>query len=168
MLKQYKHAQGLTMLEMLVALVVLSVGLIGVAALQMRGQQFNYFAYVRTQATFLAYDLMDRMRINEDAAYQGLYQTQCTSLEEKNCVNTSCSPTDLAGYDLAQWCQLLELLPEGRAIVNFENNTYEINLFWVESREEEQILASKSRQTCGLRETRDSCQSWTFSPSPPD
>lgn len=168
MLKQYKHAQGLTMLEMLVALVVLSVGLIGVAALQMRGQQFNYFAYIRTQATFLAYDLMDRMRINEDAAYQGLYQTECTNLDEKNCVNTSCSAIDLAGYDLAQWCQLLELLPEGRAIVNFENNTYEINLFWVESREEEQIKASQSRQTCGLRETRDSCQSWTFSPQPPD
>ena len=54
------------MLEMLVALLVLSIGLLGVATLQVRGQQFNQVGYLRTQATFLAYDIMDRMRINVD------------------------------------------------------------------------------------------------------
>ena len=61
--KQMSQQQsGFTMIEMLVALVILSVGLLGVAALQTRGQQFNYEAYIHTQATFLAYDLTDRMR----------------------------------------------------------------------------------------------------------
>jgi type IV pilus assembly protein PilV len=61
-----QKSTGFSMLEMLVALLVLSIGLLGVATLQVRGQQFNQVGYLRTQATFLAYDIMDRMRINID------------------------------------------------------------------------------------------------------
>lgn len=63
--KKQKYA-GFSMLEMLVALLVLSIGLLGVATLQIRGQQFNQVGYLRTQATFLAYDIMERIRINSD------------------------------------------------------------------------------------------------------
>lgn len=47
-------AAGFSMLEMLVALLILSVGLLGVATLQVRGQQFNQVGYLRTQATFFS------------------------------------------------------------------------------------------------------------------
>lgn len=60
-----KHA-GFSLLEMLIALLILSIGLLGVATLQIRGQQFNQVGYLRTQAAFLGYDIMERIRINSD------------------------------------------------------------------------------------------------------
>ncbi len=65
--------RGFTLLEVLVALLVLGIGLLGLAGLQIQGLRFNHDAYVRSQATFLAYDLLERMRLNRDqaAAYVG-------------------------------------------------------------------------------------------------
>lgn len=59
---------GFTLLESLVALLVLSVGLLGLAGLQAQGLQYNHDAYVRSQATMLAYDMVERMRLNAGAA----------------------------------------------------------------------------------------------------
>lgn len=58
------RARGVTLIEVLVALVVLSIGVIGLAALQAQALQMNQGAYMRAQATNLAYDIADRMRTN--------------------------------------------------------------------------------------------------------
>lgn len=58
------HRQsGFTLLEALIALVVISIGVLGLAGLQAQGMRFNHDAFVRTQATILAGDIMDRMRM---------------------------------------------------------------------------------------------------------
>src|SRR5690606_3260878 len=62
---------GFSLIEVLVALLVLSVGLLGLAMLQIEGLKHNTDAYYRTQATVLAYDIIDRMRANSDAAKNG-------------------------------------------------------------------------------------------------
>ncbi len=59
-----RHDKGFSLIEVLIALLVLAIGLLGLAALQAQGLRFNYDAYVRTQATNLAYDIVDRMRTN--------------------------------------------------------------------------------------------------------
>lgn len=56
------HQCGFTLLEALISLVVLSVGMLGIAALQTRGMLYNTDAYARTQATALAVDIVERMR----------------------------------------------------------------------------------------------------------
>lgn len=68
-LNQARHpGRGFSLLEVLVSLLILGVGLLGLAALQTRGLKFNHDAYVRSQATILAYDIMDKMRANRDNA----------------------------------------------------------------------------------------------------
>ena len=62
-----RRESGFSLIEVLVALLVLSIGLLGLAALQAQGLRFNHDAYVRTQATNLAYDIVDRMRVNNTA-----------------------------------------------------------------------------------------------------
>jgi type IV pilus assembly protein PilV len=64
---------GFSLLEVLIALVVLSMGLLGLAALQITGLKNNQSAYYRTTATVLAYDMADRMRLNRSVAEGGGY-----------------------------------------------------------------------------------------------
>lgn len=58
------HNSGFSLLEVLIALLILSVGLLGIAALQLVSLKTNHGAYQRSQATILAYDMMDRLRAN--------------------------------------------------------------------------------------------------------
>ncbi len=58
----FPDSSGFTLLEALIALLVLSIGLLGLAALQTRGLAYSHDAYLRSQATFLAYDIIERMR----------------------------------------------------------------------------------------------------------
>ncbi len=66
-----KRLNGFTLLEVLIALLVLSIGLLGLAALQAHTLKVNHGALQRTQATFLAYDIIDRLRANRAAALAG-------------------------------------------------------------------------------------------------
>lgn len=68
-----KGAEGFSLIEVLVALVILAFGLLGLAGLQMAGLRNNDSAYLRSQATFHAYDIVDRMRANRAEARNGLY-----------------------------------------------------------------------------------------------
>jgi type IV pilus assembly protein PilV len=63
----------MTLIEVLVTLVIISVGLLGVAALQLATVRNNYDAFVRSQAAVLAGDMLDRMRANRAAALSGAY-----------------------------------------------------------------------------------------------
>lgn len=111
---------GFTLLEVLVALLVLSVGLLGLAALQTIGMKFNHQSYQRTQAVFQAYDIIDRIRANPRArdSYQNV--PGGFTVTNTNCiaVGTPCTPTELANYDIAVWKRAVEqTLAEGQASV---------------------------------------------------
>ena len=58
------YQSGVGLIEVLVTLLILSTSLLALGALQNRSLQFNQGAYIRSQANILAYDLMDRIRIN--------------------------------------------------------------------------------------------------------
>ncbi|WP_051076164.1 type IV pilus modification protein PilV [Thioalkalivibrio sp. ALJ24] len=70
---------GVTLIEILVTVLVLSIGLIGLASLQGNALKANQSAYMRAQATILAYDILDVMRVDREAAldqdYDGLYES---------------------------------------------------------------------------------------------
>jgi len=61
------------LVEALVALVVLSIGLLGIAGLQITSLKANHGSATRTQAVYLAYDIIDRMRANPAKAIAGAY-----------------------------------------------------------------------------------------------
>lgn len=143
------HQRGFSLIEMLVALLVLSIGLLGVAALQTKGQQFNHRAYLRTQATFLSQDLMERMRNNRTIALDGTSYALAAAptAADKNCATAVCTPTELAEFDLEQWYALVQSsLPEGEASVvwNAANNRYDITISWVAERDENANLLSQT------------------------
>ena len=106
-----KRQHGFTMIEVLIAAFVLGVGLLGLAALQAQSLQFNFSAYQRSQATILAYDIIDRMRANQSevlsASYNQALMTGPTGNVNCQTAAANCSSADMATFDISQWeCSL--------------------------------------------------------------
>lgn len=104
-MKVFPQQSGLTLIEVLVALFVLSVGLLGLAGLQTTGSKFNNSAYLRTQAYLQAYDMADRLRNNLVGVADGNYANfpVLGANLSQNCASASCSTANLAIYDMEVW-----------------------------------------------------------------
>lgn len=95
--------QGFTLLEVLVAMLVLSIGLLGLAGLMASSLRNNQSAYYRSQATWLAYDVIDRMRTNRPNAAAYIVGIGGASAEP-----------GIAGIDITDWkAMIANTLPEG-------------------------------------------------------
>lgn len=109
--------KGFTLLEVMVAMVIFSIGLLGLAGLMSQSLSYNSSSQFRTQATFLAYDMLDRMRNNRNQASDPTLSYNIAWVANPaaaNCYNTVCSPTALANSDKTQWKNALaNLLPDG-------------------------------------------------------
>lgn len=105
-LNKTTFSDGMTLIEVLVTLVIISVGLLGVAALQLATVRNNYDAFLRSQAAVLAGDVLDRMRANRRAALNGDYRV--------NFDQTFDTPTTAAQRDVGLWKTTLDTqLPAG-------------------------------------------------------
>lgn len=113
---------GFTLVEVLVALVVLSIGLLGMAKMAMVSSHANDSAYLRSQATALAYEILDKMRANVSGA-TGIklkYNTPLAAgpVAAPSCVGAgaNCSDVQLAAWDLYSWKQRLAAGATGGAL----------------------------------------------------
>ena len=130
---KHKHA-GFGLVESLVALVVVSVGMIGIAALYGQGLGAGRTALYRTQAVNLAADMADRVRVNRrgGANYGG-------AAANNNCDpggGADCTPAQMAAHDLFGWqAQVAAQLPGGIGAVQYTGTTpptYTILVTWTE------------------------------------
>jgi type IV pilus assembly protein PilV len=110
-----RNLGGFSLLELLVTLVILSVGLLGLGLMQTTGLGLTKSAYARTQAMMLASDIADRIRANEASA-ASYVATTATTLAEPGCIaGVTCSGTDLAASDLSDWSnRVITELPGGK------------------------------------------------------
>ncbi|ABA58729.1 Type IV fimbrial biogenesis protein PilV [Nitrosococcus oceani ATCC 19707] len=128
--------KGFSLLEVLVSVAVLSIGLLGLAGLQTTGIRHNHSAYLRSQATLLAYDITDRMRANRTAALNGGYTLDLGTppvTPAKNCNAATCEPGELAAYDLYSWFQnVTAVLPSGDSKIELNSGVVTVTLQWDE------------------------------------
>ncbi len=116
--------QGVTMIEVLVTVIVLSIGLLGLASLQANGMRFNHSAQLRSQATFLAYDIADAMRANRTNALGGDYNTGSVSGFSGSGTQAAADLSNLAN-------NLALLLPDGDASITQANgNEFTVTILW--------------------------------------
>ncbi len=123
---------GFSLIEAMVSLVVVSVGMIGIAALYGQGLSAGRTALYRTQAVNLAADMADRIRVNRmgDANYGG-------AGANNNCDpggGVNCTPAQMAAHDLWVWTtQVAQQLPNGVGTVQYTGTTpptYTIQVAW--------------------------------------
>lgn len=121
-----RHA-GFALIEVLVAVIVLAIGLLGLAGLHASGFRDNHGAFVRTQAIYAVNDLADRMRSNRAAAIAGNYEVaaapaaptfDCVTNFTGTTVAGLCNSAEMATADLVAWYNFLgNALPGGNATI---------------------------------------------------
>ncbi len=112
---------GFTLLEVLVALLILSIGVLGLASLQFTGVKSNREVYYRTQAAILAQDIVGRLQAN----HQGNYLMAASSDDAIRCQTpTGCSSGErLAIDDLSLWRAVIAArLPSGEGAVCLDSS----------------------------------------------
>ena len=128
-----KRNGGFTLIEVLIAMLVIVVGLLGVATMQIASFQANQGAYARSQAVYLAQDILDRIRSNpkgfrDTSIYDAIDTSKDSDIPaDPNCVTstTGCTPLQMAQQDVREWSANFSnvngvdnyrpMLPNGRA-----------------------------------------------------
>jgi type IV pilus assembly protein PilV len=97
--------RGFTLLEVLIAIVVFSIGLLGIAGLQVAGMRYTHGSQLRSVATMQAENMADAMRANRVGVADGHYNVTgaMPAAADKDCSAESCTPAELAEFDLATW-----------------------------------------------------------------
>lgn len=107
--------RGVGLIEILIAVIIMSLGFLAAARMQVEGMRFSQSAYYQSQAYFLASDMIDRMRSNITGVQDGHYSGQSTSASASNpnCTVIECNPLGIARQDLYDWSSSLHSMQGG-------------------------------------------------------
>ena len=125
MLVKHKLQKGVSLLESMIALLVISIGLLGIAALQVTSMKQNNSALHHSQAVWIGYNIADRIRANltEYDSYAG------TSTEpgdyDQNC-SDECTAAQMVVADQADWTLAIQNLPGGLGTITNPPGTNEL------------------------------------------
>jgi len=134
-----RHQRGDTMIEVLVTVIIIAVGVLGAAALQVTTLKNLSSSHSASVAAMMAEDLSERMRANPTAALADNYvHSAAPASSGTDCAKSACPvPADLAKYDIETWwTQVGAVLPSGRGQVtrNIGTNTFVLTVRWDEDR----------------------------------
>jgi type IV pilus assembly protein PilV len=125
---------GVSLIEILASLVVVSLGILGVTALQMSGIRSANDGYLYSQAAALAEDMAERIRVNPQARARYVLAMAASHSTSTDCETSKCSSDEMASYDLRQWTTALaERLPDGAGAITYAAgsvNSYSLTVRW--------------------------------------
>lgn len=154
--------RGIGLIEVLIAVFVLAVGMLGLAGMQLAAKRASYEATQRSIATSLARDIVERMRANPDqlAAYVVTNigdEASLLATPGTDCSSATCTTANLAAYDLSEWESILvgatEKLASAnsgglvspRACITHVNGTVTVSIAWLGV----SSLTNPTESTCG-------------------
>ena len=134
-----RRQRGDTMIEVLVTIIIIAVGVLGTAALQVTTLKNLSSSHSASVAAIVAHDFAERMRANPAAALAGNYNhDSAPSSYDTNCVSAPCAVGALANYDKETWwMQVTAVLPSGSGEVKPltpGGNIFELTVRWDEDR----------------------------------
>mgnify|MGYP001553747934 CR=1 FL=1 len=128
--------KGFGILEILITVFVLAVGLLGIASLQTLGFKASQGSYMRTIASYKAYEMIDRMRANPDGVSAGSYDAITGTPTATDCSQQTCNYAAMAVYDANQWnTELASLLPSGQGTVTRSGDQFQVVVRWDEDKQ---------------------------------
>ena len=166
---------GFTLLEVLIAVLVFSIGLLGVAAMILTSMRGTHTAQLRTQATLQSQWIADAMRGNADGVMAGNYNVDPVPTAGSTNCDAGCTAAQTATRDLERWgAQLAQLLPSGTGGINCRLNSplrggvpafpvglCTVTMRWTESDETQDTGASGSATSVARKNQQFV---WVFNP----
>ncbi|MBK9326256.1 MAG: type IV pilus modification protein PilV [Hydrogenophilales bacterium] len=135
---------GASLIEVLVTMVIVAIGLLGLAGLQVANFRNAQDAYYRSQATFLANDILDRMRVNRAAGAD--YEVAVGSA-------VAAGANAIAVADVAAWKNALaSQLPDGEGSLAVAGDLVTVRVEWDDRRP-----AAAAGDPCYVAGTRMAC-----------
>lgn len=130
MLIQRQCQRGLTLVEAMIALLVVSIGLLGIASLQITAMNQNASSLHHSQAVWYAYNMSDRIRANitQFANYDGI-DTDANNYTQ-DCTVSRCSGADMINADAADWETMISNLPGGVGVISNPGNELLVTVMW--------------------------------------
>ncbi len=129
------HQGGFTLIEVMVALVIFTISLLGLAGLQAAALRDNHVANQNTVATQLAEDMAERLRANPTGVSNGSYNNIDSDPGHEDCYGSSCTPDAISRMDAHEWLTAIgEALPSGRGRVTRVANGFTITVMWDQER----------------------------------
>ena len=123
------HDRGFGMIELLVSLLVLTIGLIGLAALQTHSLQRYQLSYQKSVANSQIQEIAERMRANQAGMAEGAYDVSEMPSSRPTC--NKCTPNQIAQRDMYEWNEANKtLLPLGHGMVTSTGKLYTFTIFW--------------------------------------
>ena len=121
--------RGVTLVEAMIALLVISIGLLGIASLQLTAMNQNTSALNHSQAVWIAYNMSDRIRANitQFANYDGI---RTDNSYAQDCVGNPCSTAQMVTADAADWITMVQGLPGGLGMINDNNGVLTVTVMW--------------------------------------
>lgn len=162
------RSRGVTLIEMMVAVLVLSIGLLGIAGLQTATAKYKVNTWARSSVSTLLADLSERVRINPEEAGTSFAAAGVTSPSSyvvndnwntqqaaaltisKNCETTACTTSERATFDLLAWRNKLRTsMPQGAALVSGDRrNGLDVTMMWYDKEYVDDSAALKTAPTC--------------------
>ncbi len=147
-----RSVRGVGLIEILITIVLLSIGFLAAARMQVEGMRFSQSAYYQSQAFFLASDMINRMRTNVAGVRDGEYDDIFTAPDSQNprCDLQACTPAQIALQDVYDWGGYFhprqgagdqnfipalpssENVPAGAKVEPINDNIYMVTLAWSE------------------------------------
>ena len=129
MLIRKHRQQGVTLVEAMISLLVISIGLLGIASLQITAMSQNTSSLNHSQAVWYAYNMSDRVRANIDEFNN--YDGVDTDIGyAQNCMIATCNSLDMLAADATDWVNMVSNLPGGRGIITSNADGLLITVMW--------------------------------------
>ena len=146
--KKMHNQSGLTMIESLVSLLVISIGLLGIAALQISSLQQTASAQWHSQAVWYSYEMIDRINANRDS-FNDYIGVDTNAENDQNCRAEACTPAQLVTADAREWGEMMQSLPGGRGqITDAGNNSLLVTVMWNDNSAESNCINPVEDMTC--------------------
>lgn len=121
---------GMSMIESLIALLVISIGLLGIAAMQISSLKQSSSAHWSSQAVWYSYEITDRIVANGSAfnTYDGI---DTNNDYDMDCEANACSTDQMVTADASDWKEMVSSLPDGRGVITSPAaNNLVVSVMW--------------------------------------
>lgn len=128
-----KKQKGYTLFEVMVAVVILSMGMMALGSIMVRSLRYSKESANRFVATQQLYEIADRMRANHKGVSAGNYDDKSGMTPVDSCRENSCTYSELAEYDVYEWnLKNSRVLPLGEGEIEKDGDSFIVTVTWQE------------------------------------